>query len=156
VKLEDAFPCLALHCGVLRSLLTGEEVSLLDLVGVSRHHYQGIAHSQPKKRHTVAAFFLGRSKTALGERYYLMPWAKKTASGLSLGVWTRIMLEQYREHGEPGMAQCFGAKDGDRAKASDFQMPIPEKLLEAQLGQPELISRDMEVAEECGLLRSFG
>jgi hypothetical protein len=57
--------------------------------------------------------------------------------------------------GELGMAHCFGAKDGDRAKASDFQIPIPEKLLEVQLGQPELISRDIEVVEEYGLLRSF-
>lgn len=82
------------------------------------------------------AALLDHFKTELGENYHLMPLVKKTTSSLlDPEVRIGILLEWYREQGEAGMAQwCFGAKDGDRAKASDFQIPIPKKVLEVQLG----------------------
>jgi hypothetical protein len=151
-KKRVIFPALfsiVAYCGALR----GEEVPLMDLVGVRRHHYEGMNHPQAEKRHTLAAL-LGRFKTETGEKYHLMPLAKESASGLKPGLWMERMLEWYREQGI-GNGPVFRSGDGDRAKALDFQVPIFEKLLEIQLDLPELISRHVDVMEEYGLSRSF-
>jgi hypothetical protein len=113
------------YCGVV----IGGEVMWLDLVGVRYHHYEGMNHLQPQKRHVVAAL-LGRFKTETGEKYCLIPLAKKPASGLELGVCMGSIFEWYGVQGVRH-GPVFRAKDEDNAcKGFGLSNPYPGKALE--------------------------
>jgi hypothetical protein len=142
---EASFYLIA-YCGALR----GEEVPMANLTGTLKHWEAGGSASPPH----VTVALLGRFKGEMGEQYHKIPLAAVTNSGLQVRVWVGRLLDEYKALGITS-GPLFRDNVGQPIKASEMEDVFFSRLEQTQLNRPDLILRDLQVAEEYGIYRSF-
>jgi len=130
--------------------LRGKEVSLVELRGIRKCWSQGLNHETP---HVIIAL-LGRFKNEIGESHHLMPVLVSTPRGLEPGKWVKRVLEAYEQRNIYS-GYMFRKSDSMKKKAKEMERRFHDRLLQIQREQSRLISPELDVVEEYGVLRSF-
>jgi len=140
------FFCLVCFCGGLR----GEEAPLTDLFGMRKHFEDGgLANIQ----HIVIPL-LGRFKGERSEKYFLIPLAATTKSGLEPRKWGSRVIQLYERIGVT-RGPVWRKVNGYRAKLANWEGPILDRIKDVQNQYPSLIKSDVDIYDEYGLSRSF-
>jgi hypothetical protein len=138
--------CLAGYARALR----GEEITKIELGGVRKHFVDGGTSATPHVMFTL----VGRFKGEQGGRHHLMPVAAITGSGLEVRKWTERLIQAKEKRGVV-TGFMFARRDGSRAKSSDFEMDIADRLIWVQNHYPGVIPREVDIYAHFGVSRSF-
>jgi hypothetical protein len=138
--------CLAGYARALR----GEEITKIELGGVRKHFVDGGTSATPHVIFTL----VGRFKGEKVELHHLMPVAAITGSGLEVRKWTERLIQAKEKRGVV-KGFMFVRRDGYRAKSSDFEMDIADRLIWVQNHYPRVIPKEVDIYAHFGVSRSF-
>jgi hypothetical protein len=128
--------CLAGYTRALR----GEEITKIELGVVQKHFVDGGTSATPHVMFTL----VGRFKGEQGGHHHLMPVADITGSGLEVRKWMERLL-QAKEKWCVVAGFMFARRDGFRAKSSDFEMDIADRLVWVQNHYPGVITKEVDI-----------
>jgi hypothetical protein len=136
------FLCLAGYARALR----GEEITKIELGGARKHFVGGGTSASPHFMFALA----DRFKAGQGGRHHLMPVAAITGSGLEVRKWTeRLLQAKYKRGVVAGF--MFARRDGSRAKSSDFEMDIADRLVWVQNHYHRVIPKEVDIYAHFGV-----
>jgi hypothetical protein len=138
--------CLAGYARALR----GEEITKIELGGVRKYFVDGGTSATPHVMFTL----VGRFKGEQGERHHMMPFDAITGSGLEVRKWVERLI-QVKEKRCVVTGFMFTRQDRSRAKSSDFEMDIADRLIWVQNHYPGVIPREVDIYAHFGVSRSF-
>jgi hypothetical protein len=122
------------------SALRGEETTNIELGGVRKHFVDGGMSATPHVIFTL----MGRFKGDQGGRHHLMPVAAITGSSLEVRKWTECLLQVKEKRGVVA-GFMFARQDGSRAKSSDFELDIADRLVWVQNHYPGVIPKEVDI-----------
>ena len=96
---------------------------------------------------------LGRFKSEMGERYYIIPVATVTHSGLNPGRWFARLVQDRTDRGVT-TGLVFRKIGGEQARARDFEDSFHLLLQQVKDTDIGLIAEGVVVTEEYGISRS--
>ena len=134
-------------CGGLR----GEEIPLTDITGIAKWWAEGEVENVDAH---VTVALLGRFKGETGEKYHLLPLASVTSSGLQPRLWIGRAIAALAKRGV-SRGPLFQTSKGQPIRAGAMEAKFIQRLEYVQEKRPDLISQQVDVAEEYGVSRSF-
>ena len=136
---EAAFIFIGVFCWGLR----GEEMFLVDL-GATRQVWKYCRHHPTD--HIMLAL-VGRRKTFVGERAFLLPCVYTTKSGLQPGRWMERIMGTFEIMGVT-TGYLFFQGDGRKPQLRHHDEVFVEYLTRGQVSHPGLIPGELEVGCE--------
>ena len=133
--------------------LCGEEMPLLEFTGT--FHYLSRLDQPPPdlEKHFMNKASGPTKGNRVSGAQFLIPCIGTTSSGLKPGLWVRRYCLLMHRLGQSG--GYLYSRDGAKAKLSDFHEDFYGTLETIQASRPDLISKEMDVREDFGILRSL-
>jgi hypothetical protein len=153
-RLEIALLGMAVTAG-FSGALRGEEIPKSDLAGCLKHRRESAGD---KERPHVTLALRGRFKGETGEKFHLIPLVAESKSKIKNKVWFDRVMDLYEAEGvRNGPVFRVYTRRGKlrTAKIADLDPLFHDTLRKVQELYPELISSEIDVAQEYSLQRSL-